>query len=120
MAASAKKKRPPCAKNEQNDFTNLYSTKFWNIYNQNLRRKTEPVTVGADATLYFYNIGQMYVIINQTYTVAPAPTETSSVLMREIQINFGIVYVHCSRTISVLAHSLLCKSVGLGAVIFFM
>ena len=59
-------------------------------HNMNLRIKTDPVTVGADAAVYVWFVGQIY--------VAPA------------EIKFGTVYHHSSTMI--LIHSFKLTSLG--------
>ena len=47
----------------------------------NLGIETEPVTVGADATIYVWFLGQIYGPKNRTYAFESAPAVTGSVFM---------------------------------------
>ena len=59
----------------------------------NLGIETEPVTVGADATIYVWFMGQISGPKNRTYAFESAPAVTGSVFMRRIRL----VLAQCGR-----------------------
>ena len=52
----------------RNSFCNSESILSFDKINLSLRLETEPVTVGADATVYIWVLSTHILLINQTYT----------------------------------------------------